>query len=536
MARNVIKYSTSNPTRQGMRRGNTVVGSGLENYGPTSTTGYVSGVDVPVGGYVVYSLHANNPNAYIAYNDNDLIPIARTLGNTVETVEASKRFLANRANTWILGDNPKDIVSENLRLNLDTSVLSSYPGSGDDFFDLSGYNNDFPLTEVTFVNGALVFDGTDSFAQSSISSYNPDANPSTMIVTFKAMDLGAGQQAIFSDNYGPEFGIWIHSNGNLRFVAYASVYATITDARYYHAALTVVPGVLRNNPNPTYIQGYLNGELVGESQASTGNGMNDQPFTLGVDYKSGNFGDYFNGSIASAQIYNSKLTQSQILQNYYGGPIVTNGLIRALDFSNKVCFESGNSDGFDLVGNDTFDLFNTPTPVRDFGGGISCNNTDEFIALADKTPTDYVSVEVWFRRDTVDSGENIIFNKESCWEMKESGGNLSWALMANNRSWFWYDSTANIDVGETVQFVLTYDGNYVRSYKNGDLIQTYTYPSGGVLSSQTSCYPKLNSRGCTRTTPTSMGTMTYFQFRVYDRALTDNEVMQNYNAYSSIFI
>ena len=532
----VIKYSTSNPTRQGMRRGNTVVGSGLENYGPTSTTGYVSGVDVPVGGYVVYSLHNNNPNAYIAYNDNDLIPIARTLGNTVETVDASKRFLANRSNTWILGDNPKDIVSENLRLNLDTSVLSSYPGSGDDFFDLSGYSNDFPLTEVTFQNGALVFDGTDSFAQSSISSYNPDTAPSTMIVTFKAMDLGAGQQAIMSDNYGPEFGIWIHSNGNLRFVAYASVYATITDARYYHAALTVVPGAIRNNPNPTYVQGYLNGELVGESQASTGNGMNDQPFTLGVDYKSGNFGNYFNGSISSAQIYYSKLTQSEILQNYYGGPIVTNGLIRALDFSNLVCFESGNSDGYDLTGNDTFDLFNSPTPVGDFGGGIKCQETDDFIALDDKTATDYVTVECWYTRDSSGSGEDIVWNKESCWELKDNGGNIQWALMANNRSWFWYDSTANIAVGETIHFVLTYDGNYVKSYKNGELVQTYTYPSGGVLAAQTSCYPKLNSRGCTRTSVQNPGNHTFYQFRVYDRALTDGEVLQNYNAHSSIFI
>ena len=533
---NVIKYSTSNPSRPGLRRGNTVIGTGIENYGPTSVTGYVSGIEVPVGGYVVYSLHNNNPTAYVAYNDNDLIPIARTLGNTVETVEASKRFLAGNANTWILDDNPRDIVTDDVRLNLDVSVLSSYPRSGDTFYDLSGYNNNFPLNEVQFQNGELVFDGTDSYAQASISSYNPDSAPSTMIVTFKAMDLGAGEQAIFSDNYGPEFGIWIHSNGDLRFVAYASVYATITDARYYHAVLTVTPGALKNNPNPTYVQGYLNGELVGESQASTGNGMNDQPFTLGVDYKSGNFGNYFNGSIASAQIYYSKLTQLQILQNYYGGPIVTEGLIRALDFSNLVCFESGNSQGYDLTGNDTFDLFNTPTVVRDFGGGISCNDTDEFIALTDKTPTDYVTVEVWYTRDSASSGEDIVFNKEDCWEIRDDGGNILWAVKANNQNWFWYDSTANIAVGETIQFVLTYDGNYVKSYKNGELVQTYTYPSGGVLNNQNGCYPKLNSRSCTRTSIHNPGNHTFYQFRIYDRSLTDKEVMQNYNAYSSIFI
>ena len=102
--------------------------------------------------------------------------------------------------------------------------------------------------------------------------------------------------------------------------------------------------------------------------------------------------------------------------------------------------------------------------------------------------------------------------------------------MANNRSWFWYDSTANIDIGETVQFVLTYDGNYVRSYKNGDLIQTYTYPKDGFLSGQTSCYPKLNSRSCTRTNVQNPGNHTFYQFRIYDRALTDEEIQQNYKA------
>jgi hypothetical protein len=115
-------------------------------------------------------------------------------------------------------------------------------------------------------------------------------------------------------------------------------------------------------------------------------------------------------------------------------------------------------------------------------------------------------------------------------------GNINWAVKANNRGWFWYDSTANISVGETVHFVLTYDGNYVKSYKNGELVQTYTYPSGGVLTSQTSCYPKLNSRGCTRTSVQNPGNHTFYQFRIYDRALTDEEIGHNYSATSLKFI
>jgi hypothetical protein len=78
---NVIKYTTTQPTLQSLRKGNVALGTGVVNYGPSSTTGYYSGVDVPNGGFVVYTLGANNsPKAFVASSDEDLPAIARTLG------------------------------------------------------------------------------------------------------------------------------------------------------------------------------------------------------------------------------------------------------------------------------------------------------------------------------------------------------------------------------------------------------------------------------------------------------------------------
>ena len=275
---------------------------------------------------------------------------------------------------------------------------------------------------------------------------------------------------------------------------------------------------------------YINGVLSDEVQ-STAKNIEPNEAYLGHGWG----GEYTEQKRGDVQLYNRVLDPNEILQNYYQGDIVTSGLIRALDFSNPVCYEKNDNTGLDLTGTTGFDLFNSPTPINTYGGGISFMETNEFLALNDVTATDYVSVEVWYTRTSAGVGEDIVFNKENCWEIRDDGGNINWAVKANNQGWFWYDSTANIAVGETIHFVLTYDGNYVKSYKNGDLVQTYTYPSGGVLTSQTSCYPKLNSRSCTRTDVHNPGNHDFYQFRIYDRALLDPEVLQNFRAHRNRF-
>ena len=430
-----------------------------------------------------------------------------------------------------------DITLYGAQVELGTKATDFQSGTGartqnNTWYDLSGYSNNWtPLNDVTFNGQSFDFNGTTSYMQDGVSSFNPDGAPNVMEVLFKPMDLGSRRQAIFSDNYGPEYGIWIYGDNTLRGVAYTNVQTSnIEVGRWYYAVLNIQPGANKSSTDQTYIQFYVNGQFIGENNGNTGNGMNDQPFSLGFDYKSNNPNDFFSGSIALAKLSYGEFNQDNVNQNYYGGPITTNGLITALDFGNLVSYETGNSSGYSLTGSDSFDLFNSPEFTTDFGGGIVCEETDEFIALNDKTPTDYVSVECWYTRVSGGSGEDIVFNKESSWELKDNGGDLMWAVMASNQGWFWHDTGVNMDVGETAQVILTYDGDYVKFYKNGELIQSYSYPGGGVLSSQTSCYPKLNSRGCTRSTVTNPGNHTFYQFRIYDRALTVEEAQQNFNA------
>ena len=146
---NVIRYKRDQPTKRGLKKGNAVVGTGEENYGPTSTTGYTSGITPPVGGYTVYTLSGeNDPAIYVANNTTDLINIANTLGGDGEiTTEDGALFhLNNTFNVWIVSSVPDNTITDGLKLHLDANNKSSYPGSGFIWKDISG--NKKPLSEV----------------------------------------------------------------------------------------------------------------------------------------------------------------------------------------------------------------------------------------------------------------------------------------------------------------------------------------------------------------------------------------------------
>ena len=121
---------------------------------------------------------------------------------------------------------------------------------------------------------------------------------------------------------------------------------------------------------------------------------------------------------------------------FFRGPnIITDQLVLAMDAASPKSYPGSGTTWTDRSGNGyDGELFNSPTFTSNFRGGITCLETDEFIALDDKVPTDYVSVECWYTRDSAGSGEDIVFNKESCWEINDNGGNISWAVMANNKS------------------------------------------------------------------------------------------------------
>ena len=219
-----------------------------------------------------------------------------------------------------------------------------------------------------------------------------------------------------------------------------------------------------------------------------------------------------------------------------GPSVILDGLIFAIDTAAERSYNNFLYYDLSPTGTTAVPTINC-VEVTDFGGGLKCDSgTTDFVLSNDKAATNYVTVEVFYKlwgSSYVTDG--IVHNKESCWELKDGGGDLMWALYASNQGWFWSDTGYNVSVGETLCVSLTYDGSSVKAYVNGNLQQNYNYPAGGVLANQSSAYPKFNSRGTNQTTFENGGQHTLYNYRIYNRALSAAEIAHNFNALKGRF-
>lgn len=203
------------------------------------------------------------------------------------------------------------------------------------------------------------------------------------------------------------------------------------------------------------------------------------------------------------------------------------GLVIYLDAAMVDSYSSGNT-WYDLSGNgNNFTLVNSPTYTTNTK--ITLNgDVSQYAYCTNIVPTDYVTVEIAFKKNSDTGSEDILFNKESTWEMKTDGNSLQWALYSTGNSWFWYP-VQNISLNTNYYVSLTYDGNCVRTYVNGVLVQTYTGYTG-VLANQSSSYPKINSRNTTQAVIEGPGNIDVYHFKVYNRALNSFEIAENFQA------
>jgi hypothetical protein len=314
------------------------------DYGPTSLTGFWNGITPPVGGYTIYVDKASQgPSIHVASNDAQCIGMLLAMGATGSTIGDVLAWVNNQSNMAILtaeltlGDLPgagPSIVTSGLTLNLDAGNVSSYPGYGTTWNDLSGNGNNGTLINSPTYNssnsGYLTFGGTNgnNGTFNSTDQYVQIASPTSIPLGNTARTISTWVRKLEVTNPYPYeivgMGAWLSNNRSVFTLTVASnpLAPSLTTWGDDYSGPT---GYISNNTwvnlsvtynGNTSLIVYVNGTQVGtftfSSQLDTVFGASG--LTIGT-WKDGQWNSFV-GDISNVLIYNRTLSDVEILQNY----------------------------------------------------------------------------------------------------------------------------------------------------------------------------------------------------------------------------
>jgi hypothetical protein len=311
---------------------------------------------------------------------------------------------------------------------------------------------------------------------------------------------------------------------------------------YTHPAFTVaydkwhhIVGARRDNRFIIWIDGvekYNTTYGSGDNLYTTGNNTYDLSATrhTSVDF-------------SSCRVYTKGLSDSEILQNYHQAPIVTDGLVLALDAGNLVSYESGSTTAYSLTGSYSGSLVNGVSYIDSQGGGFDFDGTNDYIRIGNSTDfyfgTSDFTLEAWFKPIDGGNGWTGVINKGGS---GSPGFAMSYYANGNGTMTLYMDidapynkhySSGLLTSGNTYHIVMVYDrdsAGYV--YNNGILTHTHTGLTGQNQSVDFGRDLRLG---------TYDGSQWFMEgniyaTRIYTKALSSSEVLQNYNAQRSRFI
>jgi hypothetical protein len=440
---------------------------------------------------------------------------------------------------------PKSNV-DGLIFHLDPANKRSYPGTGTTIYDLSGNN----YTSY-FANGALLaddvvrVDGADDYIATPIFNL-------TAPVTVSAWVKNVVNEGIVFGSYNG--GVYANSEYIFYYVDKTLIIQGSGGAKTFQA-----PGLKLNQwsylamtrDSSNNMSVFLNGVASSSNPQSYSNNLN---FNQIGRYS--NFSNQYNvkGSIGEVKIYSRALSSTEILQNYNVSKarynvvenIITNGLVLNFDASNPSSYVGTGVTINNIAGvGNTGILTNGPTFSQLNGGSIVFDGTNDYINVADSpslgmSSTNAVTVYAWFHAtaDGINSTREIIHKRNNDPTYVSYG--ISWGSSSNKNilfSRFGFDdgtvSDLNSDALPKLKWInacTTFDGSVHNMYVDGNLAKTASVSN-----------KRIKDDNLPVTLGSFNGTQEYFQgyisdAKIYNRALSSTEVLQNYNATKNRYI
>jgi hypothetical protein len=318
---NPIKYTTGTETLA-LKKGNFYIGTGDVGKGPSDTTGYYQGPNVPSGGYVIYLNKEGAPGGlsyHSAANDAQLIAFTNNLaGQSYTTVNECLVYFDGQSDKVVLNRDYEGIVTDGLVFNVDAGFTPSYPKSGTTWYGVSLSGNNGTLingpTFSTDGGGSIVFDGTNDYASfgdgTTLSLVDEGTVSYWLYFNPNSYSVMVGKRNNNSTVFN--YAMWI--GGDKKFDIDNSPSGSFKP--FYDLSSEISVGdwiyitVVFNNGQTSF---YLNGQHKITRTLSLGP-TTTEPLLLGRNSINGT--QYSKGNMAIVQIYNRALSATEVLQNF----------------------------------------------------------------------------------------------------------------------------------------------------------------------------------------------------------------------------
>ena len=459
------------------------------------------------------------------------------------------------------------IVTNGLIFDVDAGNTSSYPGSGTTWTDLIGDNDGTLTNGPTYDSrngGSIVFDGANDYVNfGDLDLFNfTSSSQFTFNFWYRTTTNLSSDSTILTlcdksvNNFTNGFAFWLRGSntykgilfrvrrpeGQFDLIPSTNISSIVSNGVYHFISVTY------SNSN---FKMYFDSNIVGSLESTPSfDFTNNSNFHIGTSQSSTTFP--FEGNISNGIIYNRALTADEVLQNYnalkgrYGfyEDVVTDGLVFVVDAGNTYSYPGSGTTWTDLIGDNDGTLTNGPTFDSENGGSIVFDGSDDYV---DCGPSNTIGSSLssatwsaWFKSTqtnsigyitalkrlplgTASSLFSIILNRQSTSTTPANGYLSLLSMDGTNFNYLPHNGSYNDGNWYNVVGVVTPTNRTL--YVNGQSVATDS--NGGF------------SNVSDNTEPFTIGAFGQGSFEFdgnisnasfYNRALSANEVLQNYNA------
>jgi hypothetical protein len=222
---------------------------------------------------------------------------------------------------------------------------------------------------------------------------------------------------------------------------------------------------------------------------------------------------------------------------FFRGPnIITDGLVLALDAANTKSYPGSGTTWTDLSGNGNNGTLVNGTEYNSGNwGSLTFDGTNDYVDCGNNSILDVgnnITANAWFYVNSNSSYQPIVSKVLSDyslgWEFANSNGFIRLTFRPSS-------TQVNLSIGGLLVIgnwymgTMTYDNTTARIYLNG--VQVGSTTSGGPVTLNSTQPLQIGTRGI----PSNWYNGNIAQVSIYNKALTPQEIQQNYNALKGRF-